>query len=236
MYDLPISIWAAVLAGAIGIPAATCVVLYRGALAAGLRRGAAGGLAAASAVLLGGWLVMSGLLAGLGLYDRAEALPLLAVAALVVLLLATRVPVVSRVLAAPGTAARLAVPQTFRVVGGAFLVVMALGHLPAMFALPAGLGDVATGLAAPFVARRLARGTGHDGAVWFNALGLADLVVAVGMATVARLLLDTSSTEALRLLPLALVPTTAVPLAVALHLVSLGRLLPRRMREPALQA
>jgi hypothetical protein len=34
----------------------------------------------------------------------------------------------------------------------------------------------------------------------------------------------TPSTEAVALLPLALIPTTAVPLAVALHVVSMQRL------------
>lgn len=103
---------------------------------------------------------------------------------------------------------------------------MAQGRLPAMFALPAGLGDIAVGLAAPSVARRLARGTGHRQAVWFNLLGIVDLVVAVGLGLLGglgpyRLLHVTPSTEPLSLLPLALIPTMAVPLAIALHVTSL---------------
>ena len=105
---------------------------------------------------------------------------------LVALLLATQIPLVSRILADPGTPARLALPHTLRVVGVLFLIAMEQDHLPAAFALPAGLGDIAIGLAAPFVALQLARGTG--------------------------------------LLPLALIPTVAVPLAIALHIVSLRRL------------
>lgn len=239
MYDLPGYIWAAVLVGAIGIPVATCAALYRGAISAGFGRRGAAGVGAAAVVLLGGWLVASSILASAGTYNRRGLLPPLIIAAagtLVALLAATRVPVVSRVLAAPNTAMRLALPHTFRIMGGVFLVVLALGHLPALFALPAGLGDIATGVAAPLVARRLARGDGRAGAVWFNAFGLADLVVAVSMATLAGILLVTPSTEPLRLLPLALIPSTAVPLAVVLHVVSLGRLLPRTAREPALQA
>jgi hypothetical protein len=42
---------------------------------------------------------------------------------------------VARALAAPGTASRLELPHTFRVAGVAFLITMALGHLPALFAL-----------------------------------------------------------------------------------------------------
>jgi hypothetical protein len=106
-------------------------------------------------------------------------LSLAATIALIGPLAAARIPAVSRLLAAPGTVARLTWPHTLRVVGVLLLIVMALGHLPAVFALPAGLGDIAIGVTAPFVARRLARGAGHTRAVWFNALGIFDLVVAV---------------------------------------------------------
>jgi hypothetical protein len=123
------------------------------------------------------------------------------------------------------------VPQIFRVVGVTFLVVLALGKLPAVFALPAGLGDMAIGVEAVFVARNLRRGIVDRRAVWyFNVLGLVDLVVAlaIGFAAapaVVRLLLVSPTTEAISLLPLALIPATVVPLAAALHLLSLRRLM-----------
>jgi hypothetical protein len=82
-------------------------------------------------------------------------------------------------------------------------------------------------VAAPIVARRLARHTGRVGAVRFNMLGILDLVVALGIAFLLGLFgfVDvTPSTEALGLLPLALIPSVAVPLAIALHIVSLRRL------------
>jgi hypothetical protein len=230
MYDLPSYMWALVLTGAIGIPAATSAVLYRGAIAAGVGRRVAATVTVTTAVVLGGWLVVSGLLARAGVYrqDPGESVPwfLVVVAGtLIALLLATRIPIVSRILAAPGTPARLVLPHTLRVVGVLFLIAMAQGHLPAAFALPAGLGDIAIGVAAPFVARRLARGTGRAGAVRFNVLGIVDLVVAgiIGFLLVG-LVEVTPSTAPLFVLPLALVPTTAVPLAVALHIVSLRRL------------
>jgi hypothetical protein len=174
--------------------------------------------------VLGSWLVVSGLLARAGVYrqNAGEAVPWLLVAFaifLVALLLATRI------LAVPGTPARLALPHTLRVVGVVFLIVMAMGHLPAAFALPAGLGDIAIGVAAPFVARRLARGTGRAGAVRFNVLGIVDLIVAGIMGFLLVGLVEVSpSTAPMFVLPLALVPTAAVPLAVALHIVSLRRL------------
>jgi hypothetical protein len=230
VYDLPSYVWALVLTGAIGIPAATSAVLYRGALAAGVGRRAATAVAATTAAVLGGWVVLSGLLAGAGVYslDPDDSVPWFLVAVtgtLISLMLATRIPIVSRILADPGTPARLALPHTLRVVGVLFLIAMAQGHLPAAFALPAGLGDIAIGLAAPFVALRLARGTGRAAAVRFNVLGTLDLAIA---GIIGFLLLGivevTPSTAPLTLLPLALIPTTAVPLAVALHIVSLRRL------------
>jgi hypothetical protein len=234
MYDQPSYVWALLLIGVIGIPGTTSVMLYRGAITAGLGRRPAIVVAGTAAAVLGGWLLASGLLARADVYHQAsgQAAPWFGAAfagTLLVLLAASRIPVVARILAAPGTAARLTMPHALRVVGVAFLLVMAQGHLPAVFALPAGLGDIAAGLAAPFVARRLARGEGRTRAVWFNLFGLLDLVVALSIGFLAGLgpwrpLDVTPSTEALTLLPLALVPTTAVPLAIALHIVALGRL------------
>src|SRR6266536_1064800 len=234
MYDSPSYVWALVLLGVTGIPAATAVVLYRGAVAARLGRRNGIMVAVAATSVLGGWIVASGLLARAGVYhrDSGQAAPWFGVAfagTLIALLLATRIPVVSRILAHAGTPARLALPHTLRVVGVSFLIVMAQGDLPAVFAVPAGVGDIAIGVSAPFVARRLARERDHKGAVRFNVLGILDLVVALGIGFLAGLgpwrpLDVTPSTGPLALLPLALVPTVAVPLAIALHIVSLGRL------------
>jgi hypothetical protein len=230
VYDLPIYVWALVLTGAIGIPASTSAVLYRGAIAAGLGHRTATAVAAATATMLGSWLLVSGLLAGAGVYrqDPGETVPWFLVAVggtLVALVLATRIPLISRILSDPGIPARLALPHSLRVVGVSFLFVMALGHLPSAFAMSAGLGDIAIGVAAPFVALQLARGTGYAGAVLLNVLGILDLVVAGILGFLLfRLVEVTPSTAPLFVLPLALIPTVAVPLAITLHIVSLGRL------------
>jgi len=205
-------------------------VLYRSAVAARVGRRAATAVTATTAAVLGGWLVVSGLLARAGVYrqDLGEVVPwfLVVVAGtLIALLIATRIPLVFRILTAPGTPARLVLPHTLRVVGVLFLIVMAQGHLPAAFALPAGLGDIAIGVTAPFVARRLARSTDRTGAVRFHVLGILDLIVAGSIGFLLLGIVEvTPSTEPLRLLPLALIPTVPVPLALALHIVSLRRL------------
>jgi hypothetical protein len=103
-----------------------------------------------------------------------------------------------------------------------FLIYLALGHLPALFALPAGLGDIAAGIAAPLVARRLAQGTGRRAGLWFNAFGMTDLVVALalGALTGFQLLNVTPSSAPITELPLALIPTATVPLFFALHITA----------------
>jgi hypothetical protein len=233
MYDLPSYIWILVGIGVIGIPASTSFLLYRGALAAGSSRRSATWLAAIAAYSLAAWLVVSGVLAGAGIY-RADSggstawFGLAFVAALGGTLLATTIPIVHRSLAAPGMLPLLTLPHTLRVVGVAFVIVMALGDLPWIFALPAGLGDIAIGLSAPFVARALDRDEALERAVRFNVLGIVDLVVALTIGFLAGLgpvgLDVTPTTEPLALLPLALVPTVAVPTALTLHVVSLARL------------
>lgn len=92
-------------------------------------------------------------------------------------------------------------------------------------ALPAGLGDIATGIAAPFVARQLARGTGRA-ALWLNAFGLTDLVVAITLDGLAgfQLIHTTPSGALISTLPLALIPTAAVPLLFARHITSVSAL------------
>jgi hypothetical protein len=229
MADLPIYLWALLLAAVLGIPAVTGMVLYRAAIITGLGRRAGTGVAGAFAAGWGGWLLVTGYLASAGVYSaRGGPWFLVAVAgALVLLLLAARIPLVAGLVSDPRTSALLVLPHMLRVLGVVFLIVMIQGQLPAVFAVPAGLGDIAIGVAAPFLARQLARGHAVRGAaVRFHVLGILDLVVAAGIAAmVTSGLLDvTPSTDLLRLLPLALVPTAAVPLAVALHIVALRQL------------
>jgi hypothetical protein len=236
MGTLPMYAWALVLVGLTGTTATICVMLFRGAITAGLGRVTATRVAGGFGTLWGAWVLASVLLAKADLYRFEPTrpvpwLPIGLMGALGAALLLSRIPVVSRILAQPDGLWRLTVPQIFRVVGVTFLVVLALGKLPAVFALPAGLGDMAIGVEAVFVARNLRRGVVGRRAVWyFNVLGLVDLAVAlaIGFAAapaVVRLLLTSPTTEAISLLPLALIPATVVPLAAALHLLSLRRLM-----------
>jgi hypothetical protein len=239
MYDPPSYLWAITIAGIVAIPAATCVVLYGGAVRASLGRRRAALLAGGAAVVLGGWFTASAVIAGHGWYHTRLGhgvpwLPVAVVGFLGLLLALRRIPVVARALTAPGTVNRLEIPHAFRVVeGAAFLLMMALGHLPALFALPAGLGDIAAGIAAPLVAFRLAQGTGRHAALWFNAFGMTDLISALtlGALTAYHLINVTPSGAPISELPLALIPTAAVPLLFALHITSVAALV-RAPRTP----
>ena len=231
MYDPPGYLWAITIAATAAIAAATCVVLYSGAVRAGLGRTRAALLAGGAAVVLGGWFTATAVIAGHGWYHTrlGHGVPWLpiAVAGFVGTLLALRrIPVVARALAAPGMASRLEYPHTFRVEGVAFLIMMTLGHLPALFALPAGLGDIAAGIAAPLVAFRLTQGTGRRAAVWHNAFGITDLVVALtlGALTGFQLISVTPSAAPIFELPLALIVTAGVPMLLALHITSMSAL------------
>jgi len=228
MYDPPAYIWALAITTVAGIAAATCAVLYTGAQRAGLGRRRAALVSGGAAVVFGGWLAASAVIAGHGWYHtrlghQVPWLPVAVAGFLGLLLVLRRIPVVARALAAPGMSSRLLLPHSFRLEGVVFLLCLALGHLPALFALPAGLGDIATGLAAPFVARRLARGTGRRAAWWFNAFGLTDLITALtlGALTLYQLVHVTPSGAPIAELPLALIPTVGVPIVFVLHLESM---------------
>jgi hypothetical protein len=237
MYDPPAYVWALTIVGPTAIAAATCIALYGGAVRAGLGRRRAALLGGAAAVLLGGWYTATAVIAGHGWYDTRPSqvpwLPIAAAGSLSTLLALSRIPVVARALTAPGMASRLVLPHAFRVTGVFFLLYLALGHLPALFALPAGLGDIAAGIAAPLVALRLAQGTGRRAAVWFNAYGLTDLAVGItlGALTGYGLLHVTPSSTPISQLPLALVIAADVPLMIALHITSLATL--ARASRPA---
>jgi hypothetical protein len=124
--------------------------------------------------------------------------------------------------------------QIYRALGVVFLVEWTLGALPGVFALPAGIGDIAIGVTAPWVAARVRARAPHaqEAAVLWNILGVADLVVAVGTGVLTapgalHFLSPDAPNVAITMMPLVLVPTIAVPLSILLHLIGLHRLVGR---------
>ena len=113
--------------------------------------------------------------------------------------------------------------QTWRIIGFVFLLLEAHQQLPAMFALPAGYGDMFIGVTASLVAWQLA--ARYRGAfIAWQLLGILDLVVAVGSGTLSRVL-DPNGISMLpmTMLPLSLVPTFLVPLFLIFHVICIAQ-------------
>lgn len=126
--------------------------------------------------------------------------------------------------------------QAWRWAGFGFLALYAHEVLPAMFALPAGLGDMAIGVTAPWMILALVRQPAFAASAAFmrwNLLGILDLVVAVSLGTLSAVLSTGApgeiSAAPMATLPLLLIPAFLVPLFLMLHTAALmqGRQLAR---------
>jgi hypothetical protein len=229
MNHLPVYLWVLTYAEVTGIAAATAYALYRGARAAGLDHRASTRMGLGAVLLFGGWLAVSSVGAAGGSYQSRLGhgvpwLPLAVLGFFGVLLALSRTPLISRVLAAPGAQQRLLSPHSFRAAGIVFVIAMLLGKLPALFAVPAGFGDIAVGIATPWVARKLREGSPAKPLRWFTLLGIADLVSALTLGALTGFLQIVHVNPPATLnadLPLAIVPTVGVPLLLVMHLTSL---------------
>jgi hypothetical protein len=118
--------------------------------------------------------------------------------------------------------------QAWRWAGLGFLSLYAHKVLPAVFAFPAGLGDMAIGITAPWIILALVRqpdfAAGRTFIRW-NVLGILDLLIAISIGTVSALFATGApgeiSTAPMASLPLLLVPAFLVPLFLMLHAAAL---------------
>jgi hypothetical protein len=118
----------------------------------------------------------------------------------------------------------LTMVQSWRIAGYVFLALATYGILPGIFAWPAGWGDIFIGLTAIFVALRLVTPDYRRSFIIWQLLGIADLVTAVTLGTLATVI-DPKGipTSAMTVLPLSLIPTFAVPLMLILHLICIAQ-------------
>ena len=102
------------------------------------------------------------------------------------------------------------------------------GQLLGLFALPAGIGDVATGVLAPFVAYAWYSGKPYarTAAIAWNLFGIADLVNAVVLGTL------TNGGAGGIVFPVVLIPVFAVPRGFLIHSYSLMGLLRKTSQQP----
>ncbi|SDC68384.1 hypothetical protein SAMN05444679_104303 [Variovorax sp. CF079] len=132
--------------------------------------------------------------------------------------------------------------QAWRFAGLGFLALYAHGVLPGSFAWPAGLGDIAIGVTAPWLLvaliHRPSFAASKTFVVW-NALGVLDLVVALGTGALSSALAvgvaGEITTGPMALLPLVLIPAYFVPIFIMLHMAALfqARHLAGYLREQA---
>jgi len=129
--------------------------------------------------------------------------------------------------------------QLYRVFGGVFLVGWARNVIPGVFALPAGIGDVITGLLAVPVAISVAADApeARRAAVAWNVFGLFDFAVAVSIGLMIapgplQLIVPSVPNTTAGVYPNVMIPAFAVPSSILLHALSLRQL--RRRNTAAL--
>ena len=118
--------------------------------------------------------------------------------------------------------------QAWRFAGFGFLALYAYGVLPGFFAWPAGLGDMAIGMTAPWLLAVLLRqpsfATSRTFVIW-NLLGILDLVVALTTGALGTILVAGAdagvTTGAMAQMPLVFIPAFFVPILFALHAAAL---------------
>jgi hypothetical protein len=127
----------------------------------------------------------------------------------------------------------------WRVIGFTFLTLYAYGVLPALFAWPAGWGDVAIGIGAFFMVARMDRDPDYatsPGLVRFHLLGLLDFVAAVATAGLAAggfpdLTANGITSAPMDVWPLNIFPSFGVPAFIIVHAMVLLKV--RNLRRSA---
>ena len=130
--------------------------------------------------------------------------------------------------------------QLYRVLGSQWLAFWLRGLLPGLWALPAGTGDVLTGLFAVPAVIALATGTaeGRKAAILWNIFGFADLAVAITLGMIIspgplQLIVPNGPSMGIDGYPNVLTPAFVVPGSILLHALSLRQLRRRRRAEAA---
>ena len=188
------------------------------------------------ALILTAWIATTWTLAVHGSFRRgiARNVPALPVAVMLPTLVGTLFLTRSRSVGAlldATPASWLVGLQVYRVLGGAFLVYWVRGAMPGAFALPAGIGDVTTGLLALPAAVWVSSGLpiGRRIGISWNLLGLTDFAVAIAMGMMtspgpAHLLALAHPNTQLGTFPTVMIPAFAVPNSILMHVLSLRQL------------
>lgn len=168
-----------------------------------------------SVVVAAAWLLGVLLLGGAGNDVLPPRIPVALGATLLVGSLLLLSPTFRRIIAAVPQHWLIGI-QVFRILGAVWLVRYFAGELPGLFALPAGIGDVTTGLLAAFVAYAWYSGKPYarTAAVIWNIFGMADLVNAVVPGT-----LTNGGADGI-LFPPVFIPAYGLPRSLLIHAYS----------------
>lgn len=234
---LPVLGWLPVVGGSLLAAAFFVAALARAARAAQLTASERRTVVGAVALFLVAWCATYAYAAAHGAFNATGGFPMLPIALLLPLLaafIALKAFPALRIAVDHVPQRQLIGIQSIRLMGFAFLVLLAQTQLPPVFALPAGLGDMLVGAEAIFVARLYARqaASAPTMGLVLGFTGIADFVVALTIGFLAsttplRLIHVNPSTDLIAVLPLVLVPTFGVPLFIVLHALSVGRILSR---------
>jgi hypothetical protein len=133
--------------------------------------------------------------------------------------------------------------QLYRVLGVQWLAYWTRGLLPGIFALPAGTGDVLTGLFALSAAIAVAAGTakGRRAAILWNIFGLADFAIAITLGMITspgqfQLIVPDVPSIGVDAFPNVLTPAFVVPSSILLHALSLRQLSRRSRAEEHIES
>jgi hypothetical protein len=128
--------------------------------------------------------------------------------------------------------------NVWRIAGGFFLLLAAEGRLAGPFPYSAGWGDIITGVLALPVAWLALRGQGRA-LIWtWNAFGMLDLVAALAFGIISangsalQVIHAGEGSEAVQMLPWALIPTVLVPIYLIVHGIIFARLAQAGQRAP----
>jgi len=210
--------------------------LLQGLAAADLPRARKTRFGLIASIGLIGWLFLSAELARAGVFQASaeRVFPMIALGTglpIVFGLLAIRYSTSLRAVLQAIPMHRLIAVQLYRTLGLMFLIAFGLGLIPGVFAVPAGIGDIAVGLLAPFVAWRAMKDPGRArGAIWaWSLLGIGDLVLALTMGFLSspgrfQMIALGEPNAAISAYPLVMVPIFAVPLSILLHAAVISKL------------
>ena len=233
---IPLSIYAFTLIAIVLVCGLLLFGLFQGLAAADLpqARKTRFGLIASIGVI--GWLFLATELARAGVFQSGleRVFPMIALGTglpIIFGLLAIRYSTSLRAVLQAIPIHRLIGVQVYRTLGFIFLIATSANLLPGVFALPAGIGDIAVGLLAPLVAWRAMKDPGRvRGTIMaWVILGIGDLILALTLGFLSspgrfQMIALGEPNAGISAFPLVMIPIFAVPVSILLHVAVISKL------------